>query len=421
MLTRRDFRAGTAAAAGTALLTQGAVALTQDSPSLKVGLIGSGGRGTGAVRDCVEAAPGVVLWAMGDVLLDHLINAMNSLREGLKGAYQVSEDRLFQGFDAYRGVIDSGVDMVILTTPPGFRPAHLAYAVEKGKHVFMEKPVALDGPGVRPVVASHDIAEQKGLCVVAGTQRRHDVAYQECVQRIQSGALGDIVAMYAYWNQGGLWMHPRADKWSDMEWQLRNWLYFAWLSGDHICEQHIHNLDVCNWAFGGHPVKAVSLAGRQVRTDPAFGHVFDHFATEYEYANGVKMISMCRQIDGTASRVAEWIVGTKGTSNAQTSIKGEQPWRFDGERPNPYVEEHRALIKAILTGNRVNETKQVAESTLTAVMGRMAGYTGQEVTWEQVLQQDVDMTPPNLAFGPLPTPKVPVPGATARSGPYWGS
>jgi predicted dehydrogenase len=420
MVTRREFLAGSAAVAGSALLGQGAFAFTQDSPSLKVGLIGAGARGCGAVRDCVAAAPGVVLWAIGDVFLDHLLAAKNSLREGLQDAYRVTEDRLFQGFDAYRGVVDSGVDLVVLTAPPGFRPAHLAYAVEKGKHVFMEKPVAVDGPGVRSVLASHDVAQAKGLCVVAGTQRRHDAAYLACIERIREGALGEITAMYAYWTQGGLWMHPRAERWSDMEWQLRNWLYFTWLSGDIICEQHIHNIDVCNWAFGGHPVKALSLAGREVRKDPAYGHVFDHFATEYEYPGGVKMVSLCRQIDGTASRVGEWIVGTKGTSNAQTSIKGERPWRFDGERPNPYVQEHKNLVQAVRSGKPVNETRQVAESTLTAIMGRTAGYTGQEVTWDQALSDDTDMTPPKLEFGPLPTPPVPVPGSPVKPGAYWG-
>jgi predicted dehydrogenase len=233
------------------------------------------------------------------------------------------------------------------------------------------------------------------------------------MKRIREGEMGDVVACYAYWNQGGLWMHPRKPEWSDLEWQLRNWLYFTWISGDHIAEQHIHNIDVCNWAVGKHPVKAISLGGRQVRTNPAYGHIFDHFATEFEYDDGVKMISMCRQIDGTASRVEERIVGTKGTSNANTWIKGEKSWRWDGDRPNPYMLEHKNLFESIATGNPINEGRQVAESTLTAIMGRMAAYTGQEVTWEQALNSQENLMPERLEMGmALAVAPVAIPGQT---------
>jgi myo-inositol 2-dehydrogenase / D-chiro-inositol 1-dehydrogenase len=262
------------------------------------------------------------------------------------------------------------------------------------------------------VLASAEKARQKGLSVVTGTQRRHDVAYRECIQKIHDGAIGEVLACYGYWNQGGLWVLPRDPSWSDMEWQLRNWVYFTWASGDHIVEQHVHNIDVCNWVMQSHPVKAVSLAGRQVRTDPVYGHVFDHFATEYEYANGVKMISMCRQIDGTSSRVSEHIVGSKGTSNCQTWIKGENPWRWDGPRPNDYVEEHRHLHEAILSGKPLNEAKEMAESTLTAIMGRIAGYTGQEITWDMALNSTENLLPPKEEFGDLPVPPVALPGVT---------
>lgn len=400
-------------AATTAVLAApGAFAVTQDSPSLKVGLIGCGGRGTGAAMDSFHAAQGVVLWAMGDVFEDHLKGSADNLKKELKDSFKVTADRSFVGFDAYQKVIASGVDVVILTTPPAFRPVHLAAAVDAGKHVFMEKPVAVDPSGIRSVIESAKKADTKGLNIVAGTQRRHDVAYRECMQKIHDGALGEVVAAYAYWNQGGLWMNPRQEKWSDMEWQLRNWLYFTWLSGDHICEQHIHNMDVINWAMKGHPVKANCLAGRQVRTDPAYGHIFDHFATEYEYANGMKMVSMCRQIDGTASRVAEHIVGTKGSSNANTSIKGENSWRFEGDRPNPYVVEHTHLIEAIRSGKRINEGVQVAESTMTAILGRIAGYTGQEVTWDDAMKLDMNLMPEKLEFGHLGVPPVAMPGQT---------
>ncbi|RMG24763.1 MAG: gfo/Idh/MocA family oxidoreductase [Armatimonadetes bacterium] len=409
-MTRRDFLA-TTAAVGATFVAPGFLRASQGRSTIRVGLIGCGGRGTGAVMDAVGTGEDVVLYAMADVFEDRLAGSANYLKEQLKERYQV-EGRRFVGFDAYKAVMEQDLDVVILTTPPGFRPAHLSAAIEAGKHVFMEKPVAVDGPGIRQVLEAADAARQRGLNIVAGTQRRHDVAYREAMERIHAGAMGDVVAAYCYWNQGGLWMNPRKPEWSDMEWQLRNWLYFTWLSGDHIVEQHVHNLDVVNWGMGSHPVKAMGVGGRQVRTDPAYGHIYDHFAIEFEYENGVRMLSMCRQQEGTASRVAEHLVGTKGTSNANTWIQGEQPWRFDGERPNPYVEEHRHLIQALRGGSYINEGRQVAESTLTAILGRMAAYTGQEVTWEQALNSKENLMPEKLVFGPLPVPPVAMPGKT---------
>ncbi len=410
-MTRRDFIKTSAAATATVMLPSGVFA--QGSDTIKVGLIGCGGRGTDAIRNAFEADKGITLWAMGDVFKDHLdgsVKAINDLKK--PDQFKVSNDRMFVGFDAFEKVIASGVDVIILTTPPAFRPMHLKAAIDAGKHVFMEKPVAVDATGIRSVFESSDKAKAKGLAIVAGTQRRHDLAYNECMKRVHDGEMGDVVACYAYWNQGGLWMHPRQETWSDMEWQLRNWLYFTWLSGDHIVEQHIHNMDVCNWAMRGHPVKATSLAGRQVRTDPAYGHIFDHFATEYEYENGTKMLSMCRQIDGTASRVSERLVGTKGTSDANTNIKGEKSWRWEGDRPNPYMLEHRNLIASIRSGKPLNEGRQVAESTMTAILGRMSAYSGQEVTWEAGLASTVSLMPAKLEMGSLSVPAVAVPGKT---------
>lgn len=409
--SRRDVLRTSTAATAAILLPSGVFAQGKDQ--IKIGLIGCGGRGTGAAIDAADADPGVVLWSMGDVFTDKMQSSTGTLKERLKDRFQVTSDRSFIGFDAFEKVVKSGVDVVVLCTPPAFRPAHLKAAIDAGKHVFMEKPVAVDGPGIRSVIESANAAKAKGLAIVAGTQRRHDVAYREAMARIHDGAMGDVVACYAYWNQGGLWMHPRKEGWSDMEWQMRNWLYFAWLSGDHIVEQHIHNMDVCNWALKGHPVKATSLGGRQVRTDAAYGHIFDHFATEYEYANGVKMVSMCRQIDGTASRVSEHLVGTRGTSNGNTVIRGENAWRFEGDRPNPYMLEHRNLIKSIRDGNVINEGVQVAESTLTAIMGRMSAYTGQEVSWEQAMSSTEALVPATLDMGmSLPVAPIAVPGQT---------
>lgn len=398
-------------AAATILLPNGVFA--QGKEQLKVGVIGCGGRGTDAMVNCAEAEPSVVLWAMADVFRDKLDSSAATLKDRLKDRFQVTADRTFMGFDAYEKLLQTGVDVVILTSPPGFRPAHIKASVAAGKHIFTEKPIAVDGPGVRTVIEAANAAKAKGLAIVAGTQRRHDVAYREAMARIHDGAMGDVVACYAYWNQGGLWMHPRKEGWSDMEWQLRNWLYFTWLSGDHIVEQHVHNLDVCNWAMKGHPVKAVCLGGREVRTDAAYGHIFDHFATEYEYANGVKMLSMCRQIDGTASRVSEHLVGTRGTSNGNTWIRGENAWRWDGDRPNPYMLEHRNLFASIRDGNPINEGVQVAESTMTAIMGRMSAYTGQEVTWDQAMASQESLVPEKPEMGAkLEVPPIAVPGKT---------
>ncbi|MCO5297379.1 MAG: Gfo/Idh/MocA family oxidoreductase [Fimbriimonadaceae bacterium] len=411
-MTRRDFLAKSALAGAALTVPRSFGAFTQANATLKVGLIGCGGRGTGAAIDNFTSSPGVVLWAMGDAFADRLQGSQNQLKDSLKDAYQVTPARSFVGLDAYKGVLATDVDLVILATPPGFRPAHLKAAIDAGKNVFMEKPVAVDGPGIRTVFEASDLAKTKNLAIVAGTQRRHDLAYNEAMKRIHDGQLGDIVAASCYWNQGGLWMNQRKAEWSDLEWQMRNWLYFTWLSGDHICEQHIHNIDVVNWAMDAYPVKAVSLGGRQVRTDPSYGHIFDHFATEFQYANGVKCHSYCRQIDGTASNVSEQIVGSKGVSDANTRITGENAWRWDGERPNPYMLEHRDLVASIRAGKPLNEGRRVAESTMTAILGRTACYTGKEVTREQILNSTENLYPDHLEFGPMPVPPVAVPGRT---------
>ena len=417
-VSRRDFLKGSAASAmilgaGTVGLTQGVFAAGSDE--LRVGVIGCGGRGTGAAINCIESSPGVKIVALGDLFKDRLDGCLNGLagNENAKGRIDVTPDRCFVGFDNDEKVIASGVDMVILATPPGFRPAHFKAAVEAGKHVFMEKPVAVDGPGIRTVMAAGELAAQKKLGVVAGTQRRHQAPYVATMKRIREGAIGEIVAAQCYWNQGGLWNHGRKPEWTDMEWQVRNWLYFTWLSGDHICEQHVHNLDVINWAMNAHPVKAVGMGGRQVRTDPAYGHIFDHFAIDFEYPNGAKVMSMCRQIDGCVNNVSERVAGTKGTSNCGGMITGANEWKYEGPpSPSPYVQEHADLIASIRAGKPLNEARQVAESVLTAIMGRMSAYTGQEVTWEQALNSQEDLTPARLEFGPIEVPPVAVPGKT---------
>jgi predicted dehydrogenase len=287
---------------------------------------------------------------------------------------------------------------------------HLKAAVEAGKHVFMEKPAGVDPTGIRSVLASSKLAEEKKLAIVAGTQRRHQKRYVETMKRLHAGAVGDIVTGRCYWNQGGLWMRPRQSEWSDVEWQIRNWNYFTWLSGDHIVEQHVHNLDVMNWALQAHPVRCVGMGGRQARTHSNYGHIYDHFAVDYEYPNGVRVMSMCRQIDGTASDVSEHVVGTMGTADCSGSIRGKNTWQFQGDEQNAYVQEHTDLVTSIREGKPLNEGRQLAESTLTAIMGRMSAYTGQAVTWEEALNSPMNLMPEKLELGSKPVDPVAVPG-----------
>lgn len=417
-LDRRSLLRSSAAATGALALSRFATA--RGSDRLRVGLVGCGGRGTGAAQDILQAAEGIELVALGDLFPERVAGATRSLAEvaeraGKPDAFRVTPETSFSGWDAAERVIASDIDVVLLATPPHFRPGQLARAVERGLHVFMEKPVAVDAPGVRSVLHSADVAAAKGLSIVAGTQRRHQRSYQETLQRIRDGALGEIVGGNAWWNQGGLWMHPREEAWSDMEWQLRNWLYFTWASGDHICEQHVHNLDVILWALDGVPVRATAMGGREVRKDPAYGNVFDHFAVQYEFANGVLIESHCRQIDGCANRVGERLVGTLGVADPSGSIRSAKPWRFEGEQSNPYVQEHVDLVRAIRTNEPINEARQIALSTMTAILGRMSAYTGQTLGFEEALASTEDLTPPAYEFGDLPVAPVAVPGQTLFS------
>ena len=386
------------------------------SDMIRVGLIGCGGRGTGAADQALHAAPNVKLVAMGDLFQDRLNSSRKQLLEKNPNNVDVPQDRCFVGFDAYTKVLACDINYVILATPPGFRPLHLKAAVAAGKNIFAEKPVGVDGPGIRTCLEVYEEAKAKGLSIAAGTQRRHQRSYKEAMKLIHEGAVGDIVAGRCYWNQGGLWKKDRQPSWSDVEWQLRNWLYFTWLSGDHIVEQHVHNLDVINWATQSHPVRAVGTGGRQVRTGPEYGCIFDHFAIDYEYPKGVHVLSMARQIDGCEKSVSEALVGTKGSAlfedRRQYVIKGAVNWQFTDKEVDSYLQEHIDLIDSIRSGKPINELKNVAESTLTAIMGRMSAYTGKAVTWEQALNSAVDLMPKELTWGNLPVPPVAVPGQT---------
>ncbi|MBX3097065.1 MAG: Gfo/Idh/MocA family oxidoreductase [Fimbriimonadaceae bacterium] len=415
-MTRRGFLATSGVAAATLMAPSGMAFaprnFIQGRDRIRVGLIGCGGRGTGAAFDCFNADPSTDIVAIGDLFGNRTEGTLNRMKEQMGDRCKVTSDTVFVGFDAYQKVLATECDLVILATPPGFRPIHFEAAIDAGKHVFMEKPVAVDAPGVRRVISAGEKATGKKLCVVAGTQRRHDYGYREVIKRIHDGAIGDVVCTRAYWNQGALWSVNREPAMNDVEWQVRNWLYFTYLSGDHICEQHIHNIDVCNWVKDDHPMKAVALGGRQVRTEEVYGQIYDHFAVEYTYADETKMHSYCRQQDNTASNVSEAVVGTKGTSDPAGRINGENEYRWQGDKPNPYVQEHKDLIDAIRGSGYVNESRTVAESTLTAIMGRMAAYTGQEVTWDQAMASEEVLMPDALSFGDHEVMTVAMPGKT---------
>lgn len=427
-VSRRQFIQGSAASLA-ALGVVGSRLHAAGSDSIRVGLVGCGSRGTGAVRNCIDSSPNVEVTALGDLFQDRVDACLATIKkDGEKDwsssqpwrhadKVKVTPETCFTGFDAYQKVINSGVDLVILATSPHFRPIHLKAAVEGGKHVFMEKPVAVDPAGIRSVLKSSELAKQKGLAIVAGTQRRHDPKYVEVIKRVHNGDIGELVAGQCYWvgcfvRQWGFY-HERQPGWTDMENQCRNWYYYTWLSGDHIVEQHVHNIDVINWAMGGHPVTAMGMGGRQVRIEPQYGNIYDHFAVEFEYANGARILSMARQIDGCAERIAERVVGTKGVA-VDGLIEGAKPYKYNGPTPNPYEQEHADLIRSIRDGRPLNEGKQVAESTMTAILGRMSAYTGRAIKWDWAMNASkLDLTPPTYEMGSLPVAPVAMPGKTS--------
>jgi predicted dehydrogenase len=416
-LTRRDF-IRTASAASVATLAAsfpGSGGLfAAGSDTIRIGIIGAGGRGTGAAIDAVNSSPGVEIVAVYDAFQDRVDKSLQTLREKVPAAVKVKPEHCFTGLDGYKKLLAiKDINYIVTAAPPGFRPLHLEAAVEAGKNVFMEKPVAVDPAGVRSVIASSARAAEKGLAIVAGTQRRHQKRYLETMRRIHDGAIGEVVGGQCYWNQGDLWVIKKTPEMSEMEWQCRNWLYFSWTSGDHIVEQHVHNIDVVNWAFGAMPVKVMAMGGREVRTAPEYGNIFDHFAVEFEYPNGARVMSMCRQTPGCADRVEEKIVGTKGHAFGYGEISGPDAWKFEGDEPNPYVVEHTDLIASIRAGKPLNEGQRIAESTMCAIMGRMSAYTGRALSWDWAMKASkLDLFPARLEFGPNPVDPVAVPGVT---------
>ena len=414
--SRREFIKTSAAAAGglAAAWSRLPAAHAAGSDMIRIGLIGCGDRGTGAVDNAFESSQGLKLVAMGDVFRDRLDESFAYLTKTNPDKVDVPEDRKFVGFDAFEKVLASDVNYVILATPPGFRSMHLKAAVAAGKNIFAEKPVGVDGPSIRSALETYEEANRKGLAIGVGTQRRHQTGYLETMKRLQDGALGQITGGRVYWNQGSIWVKPRQPGQTDMQYQLRNWYYFTWICGDHIVEQHVHNLDVANWALGSHPAAAVGLGGRQVRTGPDYGNIYDHFAIDYEYDGGVHVASYCRQTPNCQNDVSEAFAGTKGFCQANRYvITGDNAWKLSGKDNKPYVQEHADLISAIRAGKPYNELKRVAESTLTAILGRMAAYTGQRVTWEQALDSKEALLPPEFSWdAPLAVAPVAMPGTT---------
>ena len=418
--TRRDFlkTAGTAAAAALPLTANVHAA---GSDVLRVGLIGCGSRGTGAAAQALNADKHVKLVAMGDAFEDRLLESLETLKrdENIAAKVDVKPDHRFVGFNAYKDVLGAGVDVVLLTTPPGFRPIHFKAAVEAGKHVFAEKPCAVDAPGVRSVLETCKRAREKHLSVVSGLCLRYDLGFRETVRRIHAGAAGDVVALQANDYRGTIWVKPRKPEWTDMQWQMRNWYYFTWLSGDFNVEQHVHFLDTCAWVMKNeYPVKAIGLGGRQVRTGPEYGHIYDHFSVVYEYANGVKLFSNCRQQGGCASNLSAEVLGSKGRAHLAErrhglTIHTDKEWVYDGPENNMYQTEHEELFAAIRAGKPINNGEYMAHSTLLAIVGRMAAYTGKVVTWDMAMRSKEDLSPPAYDWKvKLPVPPVAMPGRT---------
>ncbi len=405
---RRDFVKKTSSAVlgstlGFNILTAkntGGHALNSDT--LKVGLIGCGGRGTGAALQATKAESNVVLTMMADIFQDRLDESHNALMQENPDKIKVAPENKLIGFEAYKKVLESDVDVVILTTPPSFRPGHLRAAVEAGKHIFCEKPVAVDAPGIRHVIETAKMAKAKGLALMSGFCWRHDIPKQETFNRLLDGAIGDIHTVYNTYNTGALWYKAPQPGWSKFETQMRNWLYYNWISGDHIVEQAVHSIDMMSWAFGDVlPVSATGTGGRQSRTEEIYGNVYDHFAIVYEYPNGKKGFHFSRQQKDCSRAYGLDILGRKGKCNIHVSnnhqiTKKKKKWKWESmekDRPNMYQNEHDTLFASIRSGNPFNDGVLMAHSTMLAIWGRMVAYTGQTLTWDEALNSNETLGP----------------------------
>ena len=415
--SRRKFLKG-----GSMMLAGGAIAGTTlgvarashvaGSDRIKIGLIGCGARGTAAATQALNTQHSglqrsgsqhsgsqggeVRLVAMGDVFENHMQTAYRTLKSKHSKQLDVKDTR-FVGFDAYKNVLESDADVILLATPPGFRPPHFEAAVEAGKHVFMEKPVATDAAGVRRVLAANELAKKKGVAVQVGLQRRHEQRYRECIERLHDGAIGDLLFARAYWCGSGMMVRPRTARQSELEYQLRNWYYFTWLCGDHINEQHIHNLDVINWLVGAHPIEAQGVGGREVRRGNEHGQIYDHHMVEYTYANGFKLLSQCRHMQGCWNNVSEHVHGTEGTSDVSNALirdsLGHKVWQSDAQevRGRGWQQEHQDFFDALRSGDLPNEGDYGAQSTMTAILGRLATYSGKVVKWNEAIKNETQL------------------------------
>ncbi|QBQ41055.1 Gfo/Idh/MocA family protein [Sphingobacterium psychroaquaticum] len=411
-LKRREFIKASSAVAGATVLAASPVSsvFAAGSDVIKIALIGCGGRGTGATFDAFASGQNIKLVAMADAFKDNLDSTYNTLKEKFGDKVDVPDSRKYVGFDGYKEAIKDA-DVVLLTTPPGFRPQHFEEAVKQGKHVFMEKAVAVDIPGVRRVLAAAEIAKSKKLNVVVGLQRRYQTNYREGIKRIHDGAIGDVVSGQVYWNSGGVWVRPRKPGQTEMEYQMRNWYYFNWLCGDHIVEQHVHNIDIANWVKGKYPVSIQGTGSRAHRTAKEYGEIYDNFAIELTYDDGSVVYSQCRHFEGISNRVDETFQGTKGrvylSAGNQAVLwdaKGNEIYRHDPKgNPNAYQQEHKELFEAIAKGEyKFNDAEYGAYSTLTGVIGRIACYTGKVIKWDKALESTVDLMPTTYAWDAMP-------------------
>ena len=432
-LSRRDFVKGAAAGAFSVAAFSGlnARAYAAGSDKVRIGVIGCGGRGTHDSLRCLASSDNVELIAMGDMFKEQLDACRGRLTSrpvdddgkptefNVADKVKVTDEMCFVGWDAYKKVLATDIDLVILTTPPGFRPMMIKAAIEAGKHVFAEKPVAVDPAGVRSVIASSELADQKGLTFVAGTQMRRIAHLVEAVKRVHDGALGTILSGQCFRLGGGMrgWGPQQRDpSWSDMEWQLRRWLFMTWLSGDFIAEMHVHNLDIINWVMGSPPVQCVGMGGRQQRVEPEYGDSYDHFAVEYEYPNGVQVSYKGAQQDGISNPHYQRVIGTKGSAQldfGRAVIQGANAATIGWDEHDPCLTQHADQIAAIRNGTHLNEAKRIAESSMTAIMGRMSAYTGRALKWSWIMNASkLDLTPPAYEFGDLAMPEVAIPGKT---------
>ena len=402
---RRTFikKAGAATLFSAATLNTGfANTFLPKNKVLKVGLVGCGGRGTGAAVQALRADPDTVLHAMADAFEDRLLSSLELLKKAHGQRADVKKNRQFIGFDAYQKLIDSGVDVVLLATPPGFRPAHLTAAIDAGKHVFYEKPVAVDGPGIRKVLEAAKKAKEKNLSIVSGLCFRYDLQKQALYGKVLNGDIGDVRSISSTRYGGELWYKERQPDWTDMQYKMRNWYYYNWLGGDFIVEMFVHSMDMISWAMGERmPLSASGVGGRQWRTDKKYGNIYDHFAVEMDYGNGLKGNVFTRQLTGGSSRNSVEVTGSEGNAfyeGNRHEIWGKNTWKYEGEKNDMYQSEHDAFFSSIRNGDATNDGERAAHSTLMAIMGRDVAYTGQVITWEEAMNSTVSLGPENSEY-----------------------